>query len=81
VPRSISNGYEVRNDTLEKALNVEVSRPKPSRLTDCGLCQADMNIDVIETLVVDENVVLCTKFSSTVLLAIRRAVWRRDTER
>jgi hypothetical protein len=55
---------------------VKVSRPRPSRLTDSSLCHADMNLDVIRTLVVDENIVLCR-----VLLAFHCAVVRRERER
>jgi hypothetical protein len=56
--------------------SVKVSKRRPSRLTDSSLCQADMNLDVIRTLVVDENLVLCS-----VLLAFHRAVVRRERER
>jgi hypothetical protein len=58
------------------SLLVKVSRPRPSRLTDSSLCQADMNLDVIRTLVVDDNLVLCR-----VLPAFHRAVVRRERER
>jgi hypothetical protein len=57
-------------------LTVKVSRPRPSRLTDSNSCQADMNLGVIRTLVVDETQVLCR-----VLLAFHRAVVRRERER
>jgi hypothetical protein len=47
------------SDPAKSLVVVKVSRPRPSRLTDSSLSQADMNLDVIRTLVVDENLVLC----------------------
>jgi hypothetical protein len=64
------------SDPAKSLVVVKVSRPRPSRLTDSSLCQADMNLDVFRTLVVDENLVLCR-----VLLAFHRAVVRRERER
>jgi hypothetical protein len=66
--------YPGRKRQFEYASD-KASRPRPSRLTDSSLCQ-DNDLDVLITLVVDENLVPCR-----VLVAFHRAVGRREGER
>jgi hypothetical protein len=83
--RNLTSSWSAQCATLFVHFSIFVSKchnvatdicQRLSTLTDSSLCPADMNLDVIRTLVVDENQVLCR-----VLRAFHRAVVRRERQR